>query len=227
MAPSRLLLRDTAIGLLLILAWIGISHALHLDERLADYYFDVSSNRFPLKSDWLYQGILHDQLKKLSVLLAVLLLGRLIYLLCRRRFAAMQTSGYLLTAMARATLAVGLIRAHSPVACPWSLSEYGGDLPLLMPWEYFQGGHGHCWPSGHAAAGFCLLALFFWLRAKGSRWAFPTLALVLLLGGIMGWAQIVRGAHFLSHVNASLLLCWTISGLLACIWWRSSRPDNP
>lgn len=217
---SRLLLRDLCVGALFISLLILLGYALQLDDRIARHYFDSASQSFPLKSSWLFQGLLHDQLKKLPVLVALVLLLRLLYLLARRRFADMRHSGYLLLAMALAAGLVGLVRAHSPVACPWSLTQYGGDLPFLQPWQLFQGGVGHCWPSGHAAGGFCLLAFFFWLRAQGSRHAWTVLTLVLLVGGIMGWAQLVRGAHFLSHVSWSLLFCWLVTGLLACLWWR-------
>lgn len=224
---SRILWRDLWIGTVIISLLLIICYLAQLDFLLTEHYYDTALQAFPLRSSPLYQGLLHDQLKKLPVLIALILFAHWLYCwLCRLPHATRQ-SGYLLLGMVLGAGITGLIRAHSPVACPWDLPQYGGNLPFFQPYDFFQDGHGHCWPSGHASGGFCLLAFFFWLRAQGNWWAWVILVVVLVLGALMGWAQIVRGAHFLSHVGWSLLICWISSGALACWWWRKNprAPD--
>lgn len=218
--------RDFWVGTLLILAFIVICHLLGLDTKLTAYYFDPVSQQFPLESSWFFETVLHDQMKKIPVLIGVMLLCRMLYLWWQRRWRELKTPAYLFLAMGLSAGLVGLIRAHDPAACPWGLTIYGGNLPNLAPYDFFQGGHGHCWPSGHAAAGYCMLAFFFWLREKQSRWSWVVLCVVLLTGGIMSWTQIARGAHFLSHTNWSLFFCWLVSGGLAHLWWPAKHRSS-
>jgi membrane-associated PAP2 superfamily phosphatase len=221
---SAFLWRDVIIGVLLIGLWILVSNVFGLDQLLTNHYFDKTTESFHLAEQyhWFFTTLLHNDIKKVEVICLLVLPARLIYLATKRRFADMKSSGYLLLAMALALLVVDGIHATSPAACPRDLLQYGGDLPFVSPWDFFQGFHGHCWPSGHAAGGFCLLAFFFWLRVRRSLLAWPVLVGVLLLGSLMSWTQIVRGAHFLSHCNWSLMCCWLVTGLLACFWWRKS-----
>lgn len=223
---SRRLWHDYWLGALLILLWIGISNIFHLDARLTNYYYDTVSQSFLLAAQhhWFFVTLLHDDIKKFELLLFSPVLVRFFYLLAKRRFADLKSSGYLLLGILLSLGVVSLIRSQSPVACPWDLTIYGGDQPLVEPWAFFQGYSGHCWPSGHASGGFCLLVFFFWLRARQSRLAWPALAIALFMGGIMSWTQIVRGAHSISHCNWSLMFCWLVAGALACYWWRKPAP---
>lgn len=221
-AVARSLRRDYWVGSLLILLGIGSSNLLGLDTLLTNYYYDTATHSFLLAAQyhWLFVDLLHDDIKKVELLLFSPVLIRFAYLLAKRRLADLKSSGYLLLAILLSLGVCSLIRSQSPVACPWDLTLYGGDQPLVEPWAFFQGYNGHCWPSGHASGGFCLLAFFFWLRARQSRLAWLALGVALFMGGIMSWTQIVRGAHFISHCNWSLLFCWLVAGALACCWWR-------
>ena len=79
--------------------------------------------------------------------------------------------------------------------------------------------YGHCFPGGHASAGFCLFAFYFAGRALDSR----RLMQVGLWGGLIagmgfGLARVAQGAHFLSHNLWSAVLCWiAILGLYVAI----------
>ena len=48
------------------------------------------------------------------------------------------------------------------------------------------------------------------------------LAAVWLLGGLFGWAQMARGAHFLSHTLWSAWACWAVCS--AAAWGWTLRP---
>ena len=74
-------------------------------------------------------------------------------------------------------------------------------------WGVFDGGAGHCFPSGHAAGAFCFLSGYFLLRAHRPRLARVWLAGTLLAGVLFGLAQTLRGAHYPSHTLWSAWLC--------------------
>ena len=65
-------------------------------------------------------------------------------------------------------------------------------------------GPGKCLPSGHAASAFMWLAVLPVLRGAARRRA---LFAVLTLGGLAGVVQVVRGAHFPSHILLAAAAC--------------------
>ena len=120
---------------------------------------------------------------------------------------------FLSLALTLAPAAVSLLKAGNPRHCPYDLLEYGGYAAHLGLFDSAVPGQppGHCFPSGHASAGFCLLAFYFAGRALGNR----RLALIGLWGGLaagmaFGMARVAQGAHFFSHNLWSALVCWLV-----------------
>lgn len=120
---------------------------------------------------------------------------------------------FLSLAMTLATAAVSFLKSGSPRHCPYDLIEFGGLEAHLGLFEAARPGHtlGHCFPAGHASAGFCLLAFYFAGHALGRR----GLALAGLWGGFgagmaFGMARVAQGAHFLSHNLWSAGVCWLV-----------------
>ena len=74
-----------------------------------------------------------------------------------------------------------------------------------------DGGAGHCFPAGHASAAFAYLAGWFVLRRSVARAvAMRWLAAALAAGLLLGLAQQVRGAHYMSHTLWTAWICWTV-----------------
>lgn len=107
-------------------------------------------------------------------------------------------------------------------SCPWELSEFGGTARYVPHWllGVYDGGPGHCFPSGHAIAAFGFLGLYFLWRPYRPRLARLLLGLVLAFGAAFGWAQMARGAHYLSHTLWTGMICWTLC-VGADYWARS------
>lgn len=97
-------------------------------------------------------------------------------------------------------------------SCPWELSEFGGGARYVPHWllGVYDGGSGHCFPSGHAIAAFGFFGLYFLWRPYRPALAVVILGLVLAFGAVFGLAQMARGAHYLSHTLWSGLICWTL-----------------
>lgn len=188
-----------------------------LDHALVQPWFDPATRSFPLRHSFLLEGLMHDGLKfavagvALGVLLAWLLSFVVPTLEPRRRQLLWTAAG-----MALATGTVSLLKHHSALHCPWDLAEFGGYAPFhgLLDTLSSAIAPGHCFPGGHAAGGYALMALYFGFRHSDPAPARLALATSLGAGTVMGWAQVMRGAHFLSHNLWSAWIAWTLLAVL-------------
>ena len=114
--------------------------------------------------------------------------------------------------MVVSTSAVSFFKSISMHGCPNKLTLYGGELPLLGLFEQLPAGvaAGHCFPGGHASGGFALMAFYFAFRNSKPKFAKTMLVLALVFGFCMGWAQMMRGEHFLSHNLWTAWVVWAI-----------------
>lgn len=108
--------------------------------------------------------------------------------------------------------AISLLKYLSKSSCPWDLAVFGGTGTQLSHWNFVlaDGGPGRCFPSGHVSGAFALLGLSYAIRPQSVKIANWALIAVLALGAILGAGQVLRGAHFVSHVLYSAWLCWLI-----------------
>lgn len=94
----------------------------------------------------------------------------------------------------------GVFKGYFGRPRPRQVQEFGGDrpfTPVLTPtWRRDENG----FPSGHAAAGFAPLVLYFALRRRRPRWAWGALGAGLGFGVLMGAGRVVQGGHFVSDV---------------------------
>ncbi len=108
---------------------------------------------------------------------------------------------------------------------PWDLAEFGGVAHYVSHWIWGvrDGGPGHCFPAGHASAGFGYVAGWFVLRRAVPRLATGWLLASLVLGCALGLSQQVRGAHYMSHTLWTAWFCWALGLLVdeAVQRWRS------
>lgn len=185
-----------------------------IDSAISGWFFDPVAGVFPLHYNSALEVFGHQWPKQLVIVVASCVIA--MYLLSfvlpelkpQRRLLL-----FLSLALTLAPLAVVLLKAASVRHCPWSLQEYGGFAQHLSLFDAAPRGlpPGHCFPSGHASAGFCLLAFYFAGLALGNR----RLALVGLWGGLaagmlLGMTRVVQGAHFFSHNLWSALVCWLV-----------------
>ena len=112
-----------------------------------------------------------------------------------------------------ALLVIDLMKLASQTSCPWDLQEFGGTAIHVSHWAWgvLDGGVGHCFPAGHATAGFVFIAGFFaWRRVSPDR-ARRWLTGALVAGTVLGISQQLRGAHYLSHTLWTAWVCWAIA----------------
>ena len=108
------------------------------------------------------------------------------------------------------------------VFCPSEITRYGGDVAYAKLCEPFPAAdrparRGGCFPAGHASGGFALLGLLA-LRAT-PRWRTGVILLGLGLGWGMGFYQMLKGAHYLSHTITTMLVAW----IVVLLWRHALR----
>lgn len=206
----------TLLTVVLLLAW----DAGGLDLPLLRLAGGTAS--FPWRDHWLLAQVLHADARTVAWLVGGWLLVGLGWptgVLTR-----LSPGGRLqwLASVVLGLLVVNLLKYASPTSCPWDLVEFGGTAHLVGHWMWgvSDGGPGNCFPAGHAAAGFAFLGGYFVLRDSAPRAAAACLAVCLVAGLVLGVAQQLRGAHFMSHTLWSGWFCWVSAYTLdAAVRW--------
>lgn len=189
-----------------------------LDRYVAGLLAD--GRGFAWRHDWLLTAVLHDGVRQLS---AAALIGLIVYAFLPLRWSGTVPRGdrvRMLCGVLLALLAVNLLKRTSLTSCPWDLAVFGGMARYVPHWAWgmSDGGPGHCFPSGHASSGFAFFAAIMpWLmsplsdRRRRGGWLF---AVVLTAGLLAGLAQVLRGAHYPSHVLWTGFICWMVALLV-------------
>jgi membrane-associated PAP2 superfamily phosphatase len=212
--PPRQGLRDAlwlGVALLGLLAW-EVSGG---DRALSAWAGGLEA--FPLRHPGTWASVLHEAGRVLCALLLVALIVDAAWPAppWRRPAAARGVALRRVTAAATvaALVAVPALKRVSRTSCPWDVVDYGGTVPWVSHWalSVADGGPGHCFPSGHAVAAFAFLVpALAWRRQHPGR-ACIALVAVLAVGALFGAVQVMRGAHYLSHVLWSAWLCAVIA----------------
>ena len=223
--PAVLL--GSAFSFALLLLW----DATPLDVWMASLFGNAGG--FPLQDHWLWNGVLHDKIKPVTWALEVALLVGIRYpFLALRALPVAQRAQLAMTTLL-ALLLVSAIKLRSATSCPWDLQQFGGAAVYVSHWArgVLDGGSGGCFPAGHASAGFAFLGGFFVFRRSHQKLAWWWLGSALAFGLLLGVAQQIRGAHYMSHTLWTAWLCWTCAalvdqGVTRIGVWRAERSER-
>ncbi|WP_019883750.1 MULTISPECIES: phosphatase PAP2 family protein [unclassified Methylophilus] len=201
-----------------IIVWLANSTSL--DIRFADSAFDVNQHAFTLKHNVLLETVMHSYAKTILTIFWILLL-LLAYVPSEKlpvHFSA--STIYALrwiTVLALVNaVVISCLKHQMPHACPWDIARYGGASPWVPTFSSHPAMQaGHCFPAGHATSGVWLSALCLLWLPQAPRKALLVAIAGLTVGFMLGWAQQLRGAHFLSHTLTSL---WLMCGWLLMVF---------
>lgn len=209
--PKSLLLAVSACWIVLIAACELLGFDQLVMAQLATH------SGFALRESWWLRGLLHDDLKLVSqmtfTILALAVWKPFGFL---RNIPVLERIG-MLVGVAACLAVVSAIKYFSLTSCPWDLVQFGGMAQYVSHWDWGlgDGGPGRCFPSGHATAGFAFLPLALPALLSGSRdrrrLGWRLLSVALLFGLVCGIAQVLRGAHYPSHVLWSGFICWIVA----------------
>lgn len=206
-----------------------------IDLAVSRWFFDDARQMFPFTNQWLLTVVLHDAARSVGAVAALALLGLTVTSwLTRRpdRLHAQRRTLLLATGTCFASAAaVGLLKHFSSHACPWDLALFGGRAiyePLFGSSAPTQAVRG-CSPAAHPLVGYAWLGVGYALLPSTRHAAWRAWVVALSLGTCFGAVQIMRGAHFVSHVLWSAWTVWAVDvGLLAvCAYTAFSRARTP
>ena len=192
-----------------------------LDFHLSNLFFDAQQQRFTLRGHPILNVWLHTGIKWVMVCVALVSLALAISAHWLVKLKPYQSALFwVFIGLVLSTSAVAILKHDSMHACPWDLTIYGGDSPFFDLFKNPPAGtkSGGCFPAGHPSGGFALIAFYFAFRRYRARFAGAMLWLGILMGLAMGLVQIIRGAHFLSHVLWSGWVVWLTLLLLYGLW---------
>ena len=202
-------LRPATVATFLLLALVLAWDLSGLDLPLAR--LSGGPHGFALRENWLLAKVVHEGGRVIGWVLGLILLAgaRWPFGLLRRLSAGQRLQLALVTLAAAAV--VSALKGLSATSCPWDLAAFGGHMPYVSHWQWQRdGGGGHCFPAGHASAGFSFIAGYFAFREVDRGIALAWLAAALAVGLVFGIGQQLRGAHFMSHTLWTAWICWFV-----------------
>lgn len=158
---NRRWLLATVLSFVLIALWDAWG------QDLAMAHLWGTAQGFALRDDHFLVTYMHQGMRNLGwvVVLALSLGVWLPFGLLRQLPTARRVQ--LLVSILASLAVVAILKRSSATSCPWDLSMFGGVADYVSHWRWglHDGGAGHCFPAGHAAAGFPLWAATLRWRA--------------------------------------------------------------
>ena len=167
---------------------------------------------FPLRENPFMVHVMHEGARNLSWALVILLFAAIRWPFGVLRRLDTGSRVQLALTVLGSVIAVSIIKHASHTSCPWDLQEFGGVARYVSHWSWGvgDGGPGGCFPAGHASAAFAYVGGYFVLRRVSSRAAAIWLWTAVAAGLVLGVAQQLRGAHYMSHTLWTAWVCWTV-----------------
>ncbi|MEB5966130.1 MULTISPECIES: phosphatase PAP2 family protein [Comamonas] len=222
-SSTAALLAWTVAALACVLAWDMSGQ----DMPFARWF--GNSQGFALQNDWFLVNIAHEGARKIAWIVAMGLSLMIWWPRGWMRKLPYARRIQLVVGALLSLVVMAVMKRISATSCPWDIADFGGVGHYVSHWAWgiTDGGSGHCFPAGHASAGFAFLSGYFALRHNQPRVARLWLAAALVAGFALGLAQQMRGAHFMSHTLWTAWLCWTVSGLCDLFTTRSLAQQAP
>lgn len=187
--------------------WVFFPVGGQLDlHMIAPWISEIGT--FPLRDHWALADLNHRWVKDVLIGAYVLILLQWLASFKFKSFRPKRFEmSYFFWVAMLCTAVVGILKSQSSHACPWSMTQ---TLPHGYLW-FFNLENGHCFPGGHASTGFAFMTGYFVYRLAQPKRAYFFLFSGFILGFAMGWAQMMRGAHFLSHNLWTAWIVWFIN----------------
>jgi len=201
------------------------------DRWLADHVYAAEGGRWALRNSFVTTRILHAGGKALSTLAWLGVFAMTLRSTIDLRWKPLRRPLFaLLLSVALSTLTVSVLKHTTGMDCPWDASIYGGAHPYFTLFEVRPPGikPSGCFPAGQASAGYAWVALYFFFANVRPAWRYRGLAIGIGAGAILGIAQQLRGAHYLSHDLWTLAISWFVALAIhrLSIRWARRRAAN-
>lgn len=191
-----------------------LSHELKLDLWLTKKF--IYDGGFLLKNDFFFEVIMHKYAAKAVICFNILTLVAIFFTKNQNNRKKLI---YILIATLLSMGAVSLLKRVTVIACPWSLSEFGGTATYIHFWEMFFSHYpdASCFPAGHSSGGYALMSFFYGILLFDQKSKSAYLLPAILVGFSFGIVQQIRGAHFLSHDLMTITVCILVNLVLSIL----------
>lgn len=178
---------------------------------------------FFLKQSWALKVLNHQYVKNIIILCDVLFFFAWLASFKFSNFRSTRwQNGYFFMMVILGVSVIGILKSYSSHSCPWDITVISDTG---ISWNFMKGS-GHCFPGGHASTGFSLLVGYFVFRLSDPPRARFYLIASIILGFAMGWAQMMRGAHFISHNLWTGWIIWALNVLMYGITYQHFDPER-
>ncbi len=213
----------TLILIIISLFWINYSN---IDLIIQNQLFDFENKNWLIdSSEPQKKFIFHKFPKILYAIFAALMLFYTI-LGFKRGLKSRHQFLLIFLGLVLIPLIIGNIKKFTNIYCPAQTVIYGGDKPYITifdnyPPDFMQQKKGKCFPAGHAITGFALFILAFALTKKSHK--ILALLSAFILGWIMGFYQMAKGAHFFGDTLITMLACFFMAALIKRIYFALAK----
>lgn len=221
------------VGVLLPLACAALAVLLRStgwDHSLSAAFYDASTHHFLVSNNGWLELLGHRVGKSVVLAFWMLLLATAIAAPAFPQLARHQTLLWtVLLAMALGPTLVTVLKDVNSRSCPWSLKDFGGAADYTAEWFVRRVDAGHCFPGGHAAGGYSLVAIAF----AGQVLQQPRMRRIGLwlgfgVGSAFSLLRLAQGAHFMSHnLWAAAIDLWMAALAFAPLMLRGTPTGQP
>jgi len=196
--------------LLFALPTLYLFEQTSLDIAFADFWFQLEGGDWALRKHWFTYELMHHWGKRLVITLGLSMFVLYIASWKVDRLRPWRWSFiFSFLGMVLLPSLITSLKHLSSTPCPWDTIRFGGSLAYTHDLHFASiANAGHCFPAAHASGGFGLFSLYFAFYPFVTKYRYRLLLPGLVLGISFGFAQQLRGAHFISHDLWSLAICW-------------------
>lgn len=194
----------------------------NIDIKFQNLFFDQQSKSWiidrnePIKKFFFYQFP--------KIILAILIIYSLLLFILNKNKHQSRFYKYrhqlllIFIGLSLIPLIVGNIKKFTNIYCPNQLAIFNGDKPYVKifdhyPKDFIQIKKAQCFPAGHAVTGFALYILIFVVNQLS--WKIFYFSIATFSGWILGFYQILKGAHFISDTLITMLLSLLLAQIIS------------
>lgn len=214
--------------LLFVVPMLYLFEHTSIDTIFADFWYRLEGGYWALRQNWFTYDLMHKGGNRLIILIGLILVALYVASWKVERLRPWRWSfAFAFSAMILLPSFVTFLKQLSNVPCPWDISRYGGSFAYIRNLQFTSVvAAGGCFPAAHASSGFGLFAFYFAFGPFVRKNRLWLLLPGLVLGFAFGFAQELRGAHFISQDLWSVSIDWFGALLLLKLAWRFRSPGE-